>query len=138
MATINLRDYYPFYQQDMVIEVSDEVAGQLSAWERSEAAFMRKRARYRAFYSLDCDDGIEHLALFIPITPEEHYEQKISYEQLYAALSKLPCNQARRIYAHFILGISQAEIGRREGVSRKAVNLSIFYGLQRLEKYLRK
>ena len=138
MATINLRDYYPFYQQDMYIEVSDEVAGQLLAWKRGEAAFMRKRARYCAFYSLDCDDGIEHHVLFTSITPEEHYEQKMSYEQLYAALSKLPCKQARRIYAHFILGISQAELGRREGVSRKAVNLSIFYGLQRLEKYLRK
>lgn len=138
MATINLRDYYPFYQQDMFVEVSDEVAGQLSAWERDESAYIRKRARHRAFYSLDCDDGIEHLALFSSITPEEHYECKMSYGQLYSAISKLPHKQARRIYAHFILGISQAEIGRKEGVSRKAVSLSIFYGLQRLKKILRK
>lgn len=138
MVMINLRDYYPFYQQDTFIEVSDEVAGQLSAWERDEAAYMRKRARHRAYYSLDCDDGIEQLVLFTSITPEERYERKISYKQLYSALSKLPDKQARRIYAHFILGISQAEIGRREGVSRKAINLSIFYGMQRLEKYLTK
>ena len=138
MATIKLRDYYPFYQQDMYIEVSDEVAGQLSAWKRGEAAYVRKRARHRAFYSLDCNDGIERLAVFTSITPEEHYEKKMSYEQLYVALSKLPCKQAKRIFAHFILGISQAEISRKEGVSRKAVSLSIFYGLRRLEDFLRK
>lgn len=138
MAMINLRDYYPFYQQDVLIEVSDEIASEMATWERSEAAFKRKRARYRAFYSLDCCDGIEHFAVFTSITPEEQYERKMSYEQLYTALYKLPCKQARRIYAHFILGISQAEIGRKEGVSRKAVSLSIFYGLQRLEQYLKK
>ena len=29
MKTINLRDYYPFYNNDMFIEVSDEVAAAL-------------------------------------------------------------------------------------------------------------
>lgn len=138
MATINLRKYYPHYEQDMLIEVSDAVAAQFAAWERNENAVKRKKERYRAYYSLDCGDGIEHQAIFTSVTPEEHYERKISYDQMYNALSKLPYKQARRIYAHFILGISQAEIGRKEGVSRKAVSLSIFYGLRRLEQYLKK
>lgn len=48
MATINLRDYYPFYQHDMFIEVSDEVAGQLSAWKRSEAASFNQHRQLRS------------------------------------------------------------------------------------------
>ena len=36
MAKINLKNYYPFYQQDCYIEVSDELADMLSAAERAE------------------------------------------------------------------------------------------------------
>ncbi len=138
MKVINLHDYYPFYGQDMFIEVSDEVAAQLDAFDRMESSFKRKRARYRAFYSLDCNDGIECLSTSTPITPEEYLAHKAQSEELCTALAKLPNKQSRRIYAHFILGISQAEIARKEGVSRKAIGLSISYGLKRLERYLKK
>lgn len=53
MAKINLRDYYPFYQHDEYVEVSDELAAELSQWERSESTQKRKKYRYHAHYSLD-------------------------------------------------------------------------------------
>jgi len=37
MATINLRDYYPFYQDDVWIEITDDLAAQLKQWEREES-----------------------------------------------------------------------------------------------------
>lgn len=138
MMIINLRDYYSFYSQDMFVEVSNDVAAQLVAFERNESAFRRKRARHRAFYSLDRNDGIECLSELVSITPEEYLEHKTNNEELHIALGKLSDKQASRIYAHFILGISQAEIARKEGVSRKAINLSISHGLQRLKYYLKK
>lgn len=137
MATINLRDYYPFYQHDMLIEVTDEVAAQLQQEERNEKAYQRKKERYRAYYSLDCGDGLERKAIFTSVSPDERYQRKVTYEQLYGALSALPEKQAKRIYAHFLMGISQAEIARAEGVSSNAVNLSISRGLKRLERYLK-
>lgn len=59
MTTINLKDFYYWYIQDQFIEVADEVAEALTASRRQEAAYV-ERARYnKAYYSLDCDDGIE-------------------------------------------------------------------------------
>lgn len=36
MKIINLRDYYPFYTQDTLLEVSDEVAQAMAEAERLE------------------------------------------------------------------------------------------------------
>jgi RNA polymerase sigma-70 factor (ECF subfamily) len=38
MAKINLRDYYPFYNEDIFIDVSDEIADVLLKAERQEKA----------------------------------------------------------------------------------------------------
>lgn len=46
MATINLRDHYPFYQQDIYVDVSEAVVTQLQQWEREERAYNQKRRRY--------------------------------------------------------------------------------------------
>lgn len=51
MATINLRDYYPYYTADCFIEVSDEVAAMLLAHARYEAAYQRRRYWNKAHYS---------------------------------------------------------------------------------------
>lgn len=64
MKTINLRDHYPFYHNDLFIEVSDEVADALQEAERQERNYLRRVVYNKAFYSLDTGDGIEQTALF--------------------------------------------------------------------------
>lgn len=59
MQTINLKQYYPFCTEDTFVEVSDEIVEAFLLDKRAEAARERKMYRYKAFYSLDCDDGIE-------------------------------------------------------------------------------
>jgi len=49
----------------------------------------------------------------------------------------LPDKQAKRIYAHYILGISQANIARAEGVDSRNVRKSISKGLKNMEKFLK-
>ena len=62
MTTINLKDFYYWYLTDELVEVPDEVAEELMASKRREAAHA-ERVRYnKAYYSLDCDDGIEYSA----------------------------------------------------------------------------
>jgi RNA polymerase sigma-70 factor (ECF subfamily) len=39
--------------------------------------------------------------------PHEIYECNLTTQQLHAAIAALPDKQAKRIYAHYILGISQ-------------------------------
>lgn len=133
MAVINLRKHYPFYRQDHLIEVSDEVARQLQVWERSEGEDGRGPASERV--PSHWPEEAEHEDDAISL--DGLYEQKRMIELLYAALFTLPEKQAERIYANFFLGISQAEIAKREGVSRCAVNSSIFRGLTQLASLLR-
>ncbi len=138
MAKVNLRDYYPdFYTTDFIIDIPCEMAKQLAQWERDERAYERRRYRHKAHYSLDRDDGIEHDALFVSLSPGEIYERKITYEQLHAAISALPDKQGKRIYAHHFLGMSQAAIARAEGVSRNVVSDSIQRGLKNMEQFLK-
>ena len=64
MQKINLRDLYPdVYKTDAFLEVTDEVQAVFQADERAEAAYERKMYRYKAQYSLDCENGIENAVL---------------------------------------------------------------------------
>lgn len=82
MTTINLRDFYPWYIEDQLIEVSEEVAEALRSDKLYEAAYRRRVKRNKAQYSLDCDDGIEYSACFSEPTPEELLERKEAFCRL--------------------------------------------------------
>lgn len=137
MKTINLRDCYPFYTQDTFIELPDELVEVFDAYNKAESAYERQKYRYKAQYSLDRCDGIEHDILFVSLSPEEIYERKLTTEQLHAAIAALPDKQAKRIYAHYFLGMSKTAIAKAEGVSEKAIRIAIDRGLQSIEKYLK-
>ena len=120
MTTINLKDFYYWYTQDQLIEVSDEVAEIFKADARYEMAYQRRLSRHKAQYSLDCDDGIEYSACLHEPTPQELLERMETFLRLWNALNSLPEIQGRRIDAHIILGKSIKEIAEAEGVSRSA------------------
>ncbi len=132
MSKINLRDYYPFYTSDCFIEVSDELVVFLEGCEKAENAYQRKKYRYNAHYSLDRRDGIEHDILFVSFTPEELYERKLTTEQLHAAIGNLPDKQAKRIYAHYFMGMSKTAIAKAEHVTEGTVRESILRGLKNI------
>lgn len=138
MAIINLRDYYPFYTSDYFIEVSEDIIETYKDFDRKEAAYRLRTYRHKAYYSLDRNDGIEHEALFVTLSPHELYERKVTIQELHAAISRLPDKQAKRIYAHFILGMTKKDIARAEGVHEKVVRVAIERGLRSLEKILKK
>ena len=80
MAIINLRDYYPFYTSDCFMEVSDEVAEMFKEFDRKEAAYRLRTYRHKAYYSIDRDDGLEHEAVFVALSPHELYERKVTMQ----------------------------------------------------------
>ena len=135
MKKVNLRDLYPdVYKNDHFVEVTEDVLETIRAAERAEAAYDRRMYRYKAYYSLDCDNGIENAILMKPQTPEMLLEEKQLREQLYAAVMALPDKQAKRIYAHFYLGMTPKEIAQAEGVDPGRVRDSIRKGLRKLAK----
>ena len=134
MTTINLKDFYYWYTQDQLIEVSDEVAEVFKADTRYEMAYQRRLSRHKAQYSLDCDDGIEYSACLHEPTPQELLERMETFLRLWNALNSLPEIQGRRIDAHIILGKSIKEIAEAEGVHEESVRQSIKRGLERMKK----
>lgn len=138
MKKINLRDYYPFYTSDTFIELPDELVAVFDAYNKAESTYNRQKYRYKAQYSLDRGDGIEHDILFVSLSPDEIYERKLTTEQLHAAIAALPDKQAKRIYAHYFMGLSKTAIANAEGVSKVTIGESIQRGLKSIEQYLKK
>ena len=137
MEEINLHDYYPeFYATNSVIFVPDKLAAQLRQWSRDERAYERQRYRCKAYFSIDCNDGILHEILIKSPTPEEIYERKMANHLLHTAILILPEKQSKRIYAHYFLGMSKAAIARAEGVSRTTIRDSIAHALRTLEVFM--
>lgn len=64
MKEINLRDYYPFYTSDVIVEVPDEVALLLREYTLLEEAYRIRTYRYQAFYSLEGHEGIPYPVYF--------------------------------------------------------------------------
>ena len=139
MKKVNLRDLYPdVYKNDHFVEVTEDVLETIRAAERAEAARQRQMYNYKAYYSLDCDNGIEKQVVYQPPTPEMLMEEKQLREQLYSAVMALPEKQAKRIYARFYLGMTVKEIAKTEGVDLSRVYDSIQRGLKWLAKNLKK
>jgi hypothetical protein len=139
MQTINLKQYYPFCKEDIFVEVSDEIVEAFLLDKRAEAARDRKMFRYKAFYSLDCNDGIENAAIgWAQPSPEDYLiekEELAEYEELirrlYEAISSLPPMQARRVHARYMLGMKVKDIAAMEGITPAQAGKSIHAALDR-------
>lgn len=138
MATVNLRDFYPWYTQDEFVDVPDVIAAELFADRRYHKAHEQRVRRNKAFYSLDVDDGIEASSIVHFITsPEAVLEMKERFCRLCRALNSLPETQGRRVEAHFLLGMSIKEIAEADGTGERNIRKSIYRGLVSMKKFLK-
>ena len=60
MKEIDLHKYYPFCNPGEAAEVPDEIAEVFLEFEHCENAYRVRTYRYKAYYSLDWDNGIEN------------------------------------------------------------------------------
>ena len=86
---------------------------------------------------MEAGEGYEADVTRLPLTPEEIMEGRELRAALYAALAQRPTVQARRVYSHYILGISKADLARAEGVAESAVRGRIDRGLKKLREILK-
>lgn len=147
MAIINLRKYYyPTYKKDTFIEVSDEVAEALLLAHRYENNCHQKMIYHKAYFSLDCEDGIENDAIgWAQPSPEDYmieWEEQIAHERLLLHLQEsfaiLTPPQARRLHARYLLGMKIKDIAAAEGVSPSQVGDSIRGAVKKLHKHFKK
>jgi RNA polymerase sigma-70 factor (ECF subfamily) len=160
MQTINLKKYYyPLFVTDTFIEVSDEVAEALLLMRREENNRTHKIWYHKAYYSLDCEDGMSNQYSYrhgpgggvfsvhleytkspeeILVEREEEQVYLATLELLAEAMGNLTEIQARRIHARYILGKKLIEIAAEEGVSVSVVQQTVKSGLKRMRNYFEK
>ena len=136
MTTIKLNNYYPHLTERITMEVSDEIAVTLSIGGRLCDSYKRRK-RDHDECSLDSTPGFEADVIRPPLTPEEVMEQAEEQDALYLAIDRLPPVQARRVYAHYILGRSKTDIAKAENVSENAVRDSISRGMETMKNILK-
>lgn len=136
MKTVVLKKYYPHLKENTALEVSDEIAAVLSIGGRLCDSYKRRKQDHGEC-SLDTDPGFEADVTHPPPSPEQILKAGEDRAALHAAIAQLPPVQARRIYAHYILGISRKEIARAEGVGISRVSGSIRRGLLNLKNILK-
>ena len=130
MKEINLRDFYPWYMEDVMVEVTEEVAEELLAGQRYIKASRRRVYRNKAHFSLDAEDGIEYSACFSNPSPQELIERMERFEHICHALNSLPDAQGQRVFEHYLLNHSVKAIAAAEGVTERAINAAIQRGFQ--------
>lgn len=144
MELVNLKKYYPrLYAKDTLIEVSDEVAEALLFMQRQENASIRRRYYHRAFFSLDCEDGIENDMIGeIAPSPEELRIQRedeqlllITVNHLHEAMACLSPAQFRNLHARYVLGMKVREIAEMEGVTSSRISQSLQSAIRKLRRY---
>ena len=135
MTIINLKNFYSWYEQGEITEVSNEVAAELFADKRYEKSHEQRVRRNMAFYSLNVGDGIETSAIACHSdNPEVIFTIMDNHCHLCRALNSLPEIQGRRVEARYLTGKSIQEIAKAEGVSESSVKESITRGIKSMRK----
>lgn len=141
MQRINLRKYYyPLYDEDIFIEVSDEIATAL--WEEHCLDDNTRRNLWIHTYSLDQSPEIENhfpeqirSAEEFLLQREADLYREFLLGKLGEALATLTPKQLRRLKARFVEGKKYREIAEMEGIDTSIAHHSVRDAIRRLQKY---
>ena len=133
MKTSNLRKYYyPYYTEDVFVEVSDEVAEAMLLSVREMENYYRRTCRHKAYYSLDAYDWTENYALEHSPSPEEVLvlqEEQAARDRLLSMLDEALSR------SYYLRGLNFPGIAQEEGINKDVVCRSVHAGLKRLQEY---
>lgn len=147
MTVINLkRYYYPLVKTDVFMEVPDEIADALLHLRREENNRKSKMFYHKAYFSLDCEDGIENEAIgWAQPSPEDYMIQaeneaahELLLEHLREAIGQLTPTQARRLHMRYMLEMKYREIADIEGISPTQASDCVRRAVKKLQKYFKK
>lgn len=147
MTVINLkRYYYPLVKTDVFVEVPNEIADALLHLRREENNRKSKMFYHKAYFSLDCEDGIENDAIGweqpspeqLMIQAEDEASHELLLEHLREAIDQLTPTQARRLHMRYMLEMKYREIAEAEGISPTQASDSVRRAVKKLQKYFKK
>lgn len=132
MITINLKNYYENIEVDTYIEVQDDVFELLEECITSEESRKRKDRRNNIIVTDDIDAYFKQIISSMSLDIKDIIEPNFQNEKLYEAIEKLPDIQARRIKAHYFMGLSKQDIAQIEGCNESSIRLSLKAALRNL------
>ena len=147
MTVINLkRYYYPLVKTDVFVKVPDDIADALLHLRREENNRKSKMFYHKAYFSLDCEDGIENEAIgWAQSSPEDYMIQaedeaahELLLEHLREAIGQLTPTQARRLHMRYMLQMKYREIAEAEEISPTQASDSVRRAVKRLQRYFKK
>lgn len=125
MKTINLRKlYFSQYHEDVFVEVSDEVAEALLLMKRAENNRRQKINYYKAYYSIDCVDGIEMAAIHGEQLSPEDYLIELAEQDEWNTTHRISCERRKRILLFFIAPSSWYSAAR-ENLSLPLLHIAV-------------
>ena len=137
MAIVNLRDFYPWYTHDELLDVPDIIAAELIADKRYHKTYGRGIRRNKVYFLDEEANNMISALVYSTDNPEVVFEMKEQHCQLCQALNSLSEVQGRRVEAYYTHGKSQREVAEAEGVSERNIRKSINKGLSTLKEYLK-
>lgn len=117
------------------VEVSTPVKDLLEQSDRQIRSQRRQDRRHLDY--VDFIGGLSDAAMNHPQADAADLVMKMeSYQQLYAAIGKLPEAQRRRLLLHFVDNLTYRQIAKLEKVDFRTVGRSVVRALVQLQKYL--
>lgn len=114
-------------------EISKEIFDLLNQFELEDLSYLNEVDRHYV-YSDQPELELHMNSLSFSPLQEEMFE----YDDLYAAINKLPEKQRKRMKLYYFEGLSMEEIARLEKTSFQAVSKSIISALTTLKKHFNK
>ena len=130
MKNINLKDFYPYYQDDCYITVEDDVYDALMQLKRAEHAASEKIRYHKA--NLEFNSYTETLLKSESL--EESYIQVEQTLRLKQAINKLTIKQKTYINQYYFEGMTMEQIAQRHRIGKAGVSITIKRALKNLKK----
>ena len=121
---------------EQVVEVSKEIFNQFDKFELEDLKELNEYDRHLE-HSKIFDNNLYTRAINQPLSLEDEFIKKTSFEELKEAINKLPEIQKRRIKKYYFEDKTEQEIATEEKATHQSVHIILERALKNLNKILR-
>ena len=122
--------------QIKVVEVNEAIYKTFDNFELDDLSFLNEFDRHIEHSEVN-ENNIFNKLNDKPIELEDYIIQKVTFEELYNAISKLPDIQQRRIKMYYFEEMTEQEIAEKEHTTQQSVHIILKRAIDNLKKLLK-
>lgn len=127
--------YRDFNENEIKVELDKKLQKEFKKRRREEFNMIYERRKHIDLYITDDE---KEILLVNKKSLDDEVEEKIAEEEIIKEIWKLPSPQNKRVFMKLINKYSLTKIAKIEGVSIKAIQLSVDIGMENLRNNLKK